>query len=269
MKNLIFSFSLIFVLALCACKTSQSTEQANTEVNPAASGFDLQNSDPKAIEIADEVMEAMGGRPAWDATDHIRWTFFGRRTLLWSKNTGNVRIDIPGDEMTILLNVHTDKGRIMKAGVEMTDTDSLAKYLKRGKGIWINDSYWLVMPFKLKDSGVTLTYSGEGKTEEGVDADILELRFKEVGNTPQNKYLVYVEKESRLLTQWTFYRNADDEKPGFTTPWINYKQHGGILLSGDRGETPRGKRELTNIAVYESLPASAYESFDEIDFSKM
>lgn len=46
------------------------------------------------------------------------------------------------------------------------------------------------MPYKLKDSGVTLKYKGEGQTEEGEPAQVLVLTFKDVGVTPQNKYEV-------------------------------------------------------------------------------
>jgi hypothetical protein len=30
--------------------------------------------------------------------------------------------------------------------------------LRKGKNWWINDAYWLVMPWKLQDPGVTLSY---------------------------------------------------------------------------------------------------------------
>ena len=36
--------------------------------NPPAPGFDLAGSDPRAIAVADQVMERMGGREAWDRT---------------------------------------------------------------------------------------------------------------------------------------------------------------------------------------------------------
>ena len=59
----------------------------------------------------------------------------------------------------------------------------IADLTKLGKGQWINDTYWLVMPFKLKDSGVTLKYVGDGKTQAGDDADVLAMTFKNVGVT--------------------------------------------------------------------------------------
>ncbi|MDP5141084.1 MAG: hypothetical protein NWP83_11540, partial [Spirosomaceae bacterium] len=73
-----------------------------------------------------------------------------------------------------------------------------------------------------------------------------------------NKYLVFVDKNSRLVTQWSFYRNASDEKPGFTLPWGDYKAYDKLMLSGERGE-----RDLTDIKVFKKLPQSVYTSFEK------
>ncbi|WP_133273578.1 hypothetical protein [Hymenobacter radiodurans] len=47
---------------------------------PAAEGFDQAGSDPKAIAIADKVMNAMGGYDAWRNTRYLAWSFFGANT---------------------------------------------------------------------------------------------------------------------------------------------------------------------------------------------
>ncbi len=263
MKNIITiacAFSLVFLLLQgCESNTSASTTQ-DTEMtavaNPPAPGFNEEGSDPKAIEITDKVMEAMGGRDSWDNTRFISWNFFGARHLTWDKQTGNVRIQ-SNDSTLYQINVFEEEGQVMKDGELFTEPDSTAKYVKRGKSIWINDSYWLVMPFKLKDSGVTLKYVGEDTISGGAPADVLQLTFEDVGDTPQNKYLVYVDQADNLVKKWTFFRNADDPEPLFSTPWVDYKQHGDILLSGDRGQ-----RQLTAITVYESLPDSTFTTFN-------
>ena len=217
--------------------------------NPAAEGFNFTGSDARAVEIADEVMKKLGGRKAWDKTKIIQWNFFGNRKLTWNKWTGDVRIEGLKDGSVALVNVNTGKGRYFKNGTEYTQPDSLAKYLPRAKSAWINDSYWLVMPYKLKDSGVTLKHLGEGNTESGQPADIIQLTFENVGDTPQNKYKVWVDKQTSLVSQWAHYRKADDEKPNFTMPWKAYERHGDILLSGDRGP-----RKLTEIKTFDKMP---------------
>jgi len=222
--------------------------------NPPAKGFNAAGSDAKAIAIADQVMDAMGGRKAWDATRYITWNFFGRRTLLWDKKAGQVRIDIPGDNSTYIVDLNKETGQIKHKGTVMTQADSIKKYAGVAKSIWINDSYWLVMPYKLKDSGVTLKYKGEMPTEAGVASDVLELTFENVGRTPENRYLVYVDKNTHMVTQWQHFRKASDEKPGMSTPWNNYQKQGKIMLSGDRG----GNRLLSDVGVLSKVPKEKF-----------
>ena len=226
----LFIITLLLVSLFFACK---STDQGITkQVNPPAEGFNKANSDTKAIEIADEVMQAMGGRDTWDTTQFFSWTFFGNRKHIWDKANKRCRIVSPKDDLTILLDLSNQTGSVKKADHIYSSQDSLDKYLAMGNRWWINDSYWLVMPFKLKDSGVTLKYNGEGTTEDGGSAHILELTFNEVGVTPDNKYLVYVDQESSLISQWDFYTKFNDEKPRFQLPWNQYQEYNGLLLSG-------------------------------------
>lgn len=268
MKNLIYVVFCISAIFFVACRSStniptETKEQAKATMdeNPPAPGFNLSNSDPQAIEWADKVMKAMGGRQNWDKTRFISWNFFGRRQLIWDKNMGKTRIT--AGDMTYLIDLKTNTGRVKKGDVEYVQPDSIAKYVEMGKNIWINDSYWLVMPYKLKDSGVTLKYMGPDTTANGKPAEKLQLTFENVGVTPQNKYWVYVDPSSNLVAQWDFYRNASDETPSFSNPWDDYQQYGHIKLSGGRGG-----RGMNDIQVFSDLPESVFNSFDAVDLSK-
>lgn len=249
-KTLFLSFTMAILLSAC----TEGTIQDN---NPPAPGFNTEASDQQAVILADEVMEAMGGRHAWDNTRFLKWNFFGRRVLTWDKQTGDVRIESLPDSTTYLVNVNSMKGQVKRHGTPETNPDTLNMLLNRAKSIWINDSYWLVMPFKLKDSGVTLTYSGTDATMDGRPAEVVQLTFDQVGDTPQNKYLVYIDKASKLVTQWAFFQEADQQEPDFTTPWSGYERYGEILLSGDRGE-----RDLTEISAPETLPPGTFTALD-------
>lgn len=242
---------LLFML-LISCKSEQNTKGVDQNINLAADGFNIEDSDPVAIKIADQVMEAMGGRSAYDESRYLGWNFFGSRKHIWDKQTGNVRIESQKDDFSLVMNIHNLEGKVKKDGALMSHPDSLSKYLQKGKEMWINDAYWLIMPFKLKDSGVTLTDLGEEKTDS-TDYRILGLTFENVGVTPDNKYHIFVDRQTNLITQWSFYRNATDSIPGFTTPWTDYKQYGKILLSGNRG-----KYQLSDIEIMESVPDGTF-----------
>ena len=227
--------------------------------NPPADGFNVASSDARAIELADSVMAAMGGRKAWDATRYLSWNFFGMRTHLWDKWTGDLRYE-QGDSL-VLMNINSREGRAFKGGAEL-EGEELAKALEGGYRAWVNDSYWLLMPYKLKDSGVTLRYVGEQAMDDGRAADVLQLTFEDVGVTPENKYHVFVAKDSGLVEQWAFFRSASDEAPGFKTPWAKWTRHGNVLLSGDRGQ-----RQLSDITVYENIDRSAFDNPEPTDRS--
>jgi hypothetical protein len=234
--------------------------QPNQQENPPMEGFNLAGSDPKAIQIADSVMVAQGGRKNWDDTRYISWNFFGNRKLLWDKATGDVRVEYLKDDMKVLVNINTNEGKVYKDGAEVTQPDSLAKYLQKGKEAWINDSYWLVMPYKLKDSGVTLKYLGEDTTQAGQPADVLQLTFEEVGVTPENKYKVWVDKETNLVSQWAYFKGATDPEPTFVMPWQDYQNYGKLKLSGDRGQS-----KITDIKVLDEVPETTFSSFEPVN----
>lgn len=254
MKTSISLFVLTLLIWGC---TQKETTESLAEQNPAAEGFDFEDSDPAAIELADSIMHAMGGRKNWDKTRFISWKFFGRRDLIWDKHTGNVRIESQPDSTIYLVNEKTGVGRVRIKGTEITEPDSLKKLLDKAKSIWINDSYWLVMPFKIKDSGVTIKYMGED-TLKGNRYNSLVLTFKEVGVTPQNMYKLYVDKHEKLVRYWAYYPNAmEKDKVGFVRPWDNYQNFGGVLMSADRSDGGGP----SNLKIDESLPKTLFSEF--------
>jgi hypothetical protein len=248
----LFFYCLIFLIALPAFAQKKSK-------NPAAEGFNFNGSDPKAIQLADEVMEAIGGRKAWDKSRYITWKFFSFRKLTFDRYTGDVRILDIHSNMITLMNINTNKGKVMKMGEVLSDTSlEHRKAIERGRKLLFNDSYWLLMPMKLKDSGVTLKYIGEDSNKEGHKADVIQLTFNNVGVSPDNKYWVYIDKNTKLVNQWAFFRKATDEKPEFINVWSDYKKYGKILLSSNRG---REEGIIGEIEVHRKIDRSIFSTF--------
>ena len=249
---------LIAIISFYACQpTGDKGHHHNlyeSVFNPPAEGFNLEASDSIAMALADSVMQASGGRKAWDDTHYVSWNFFGFRTLLWDKYTNWVRLDFPSDSLQALVQIDSLNGKVMKGGKMLEQPDSVQKYLQTAKSIWINDAYWLFMPFKLKDSGVTLKYSGEKMALDSTACPTLKLTFENVGDTPQNKYWVKIDPETYRVKEWSYFSNASDTAPRFTTPWKDYNKYGELWLSGDRGQ-----RQITNIHVMDSLDQQAFK----------
>ena len=257
MNKIFFVQSLVMATMFLTGCQHEGQENRRSKANPPAEGFNAAQSDPAAIELADSVMAAMGGRENWDETRFISWNFFGRRNLVWDKKEGRVRIESIPDSTIYLVDVDDLKGRVQIKGKEITAPDSLQKLLERAKSIWINDSYWLIMPFKLKDTGVTLKYLGEDTTLLGRRANVLELTFEVVGETPENKYRVYVDVKDNLVKQWAYYKNASQDSASQIWPFDYYKWYGDIMLSADRSDN-KGPR---NVRVDEKLPGSLFSEF--------
>ena len=265
-RNLSTLFVVVLVWVFSAC-TPQEDNSGYSDENAPMEGFNAEASDARAITIADEVMHRLGGRANWDRTRYLSWSFFGDDQV-WDKWTGRFRFQ--EDSIIVLMNVETKQGRVWISGVEVQDSTERAPLLTSAHRNWANSSYWLLMPYKLKDSGVTLRYKGEGVMEDGQAADILLLTFDAVGYTPQNRYEVFVDKQTKLVKQWTYYRRREDRAAAFTTPWRNWRQLGDIMLSDDRGmrndSTPF---VLPNVGVFAELPDAVFEDPEPLDLSTL
>ncbi len=208
-------------------------------------------SEPTAVALAERCLEALGGRDAWEATRHLHWRFRGEREHYWDKHTGDVRIQ--AGDLLLLMNVRTRRGRAFRGNVELQDPLEREELLRKGYAWWVNDSYWLVMPYKMLDPGVVLTKPGETKLADGRAADLLEMTFQGVGLTPQNRYLVSIARDSGLVEEWRYFAKLRDRKPAFVAPWRGWKRFGRILLA-----TERGTGEDWDIWVADELPSSVY-----------
>ncbi|SHN72562.1 hypothetical protein SAMN05444395_10783 [Flavobacterium fryxellicola] len=112
-----------------------------------------QSEDKKANSIVQEMLTAMGGIKNYNETRFIQWDFVSRK-IFWDKWTGDVRIENPAAKQVILVNITTLKGKAYENGLLVNDDTKTKDLLEKAKNWWINDSYWLVMPWKLQDPGV-------------------------------------------------------------------------------------------------------------------
>jgi hypothetical protein len=166
-----------------------------------------------------------------------------------------VRIEYTGDNDTkIIHDLRSGATQVYRWGQEWTEADTIKKYKEQAYKTWINDSYWLCMPFKMLDGGVHVRYKGDDTTATGIPSNVITMTFDSVGVTPKNKYEVWVGQYSHLVTQWAFYANASDTVAAMITPWDGYTLHNGVFLSTDRGE----KRSMSGIKTYEKVPNEVF-----------
>jgi len=191
-------------------------------------------SDPKAMQIADEVMASLGGRQQWDKLPGLRWSFGSSvndtvkssRRHAWDKQTGQHRVDgvnRMGQHFTFIHTVgDTTHGMAWMNGTPI-EGDSLHKLIKRAEALWVNDTYWMLMPYKLRDPGVTLKYAGD-TTMAGKSFDRLALSFHAVGLTPGDHYWVYVDRANHRVERWEMVLQGDAPPP-VAYSWEGWEQH--------------------------------------------
>jgi len=196
------------------------------------------DSASRATALADRVMTALGGKQRWDSVHGLRWTFGSMlgdsvrssRTHAWDRQTGQHRVEgvnRAGQHYVIIHTVgDTTSGMAWMDGQRIEDADSLHKLVKRGEALWINDSYWFLMPYKLRDPGVTLESAGD-TTMDGASFDRLALSFTNVGLTPGDHYWVWVNRANQRVERWEMVLEGDAPPP-VSYSWEGWQEHGGL-----------------------------------------
>lgn len=216
-------------------------------------------ADAQAQKVIKRLWQGLGGKKAWQETHYIRFTFAGRRTHFWDRYTGRHRLTgktKDGKTYLVLDNIQTQKGRVWLDGKEITG-EQAAKFLKLSYAAWVNDTYWLLMPYKLENPGVHVTYDGKKKVGPSKD-DVLHLSFGKVGLTPGDQYWVYVSPATGLVDRFTYHLQGHQKG---TWNWLDWQRYGGIMLSPKRTRVDgKGELDLANIKVFDQLPDSVFNS---------
>ena len=209
-------------------------------------------ADQKALKIAEATINKMGGMDRWNAQRYLVWDIFGE-SHYWDKWNGDFRWQ--DDSLLVIMNVQTMAGDAWIDGKKVTDSAELEALLNSAYSNWVNNSYWVIMPYKLLDEGVIQRYVGVDTSEAGQISDVIELTFDSVGLTPENKYHVFIDRETGMVCQWAYYERFDNEAPNFVRPWDEWKVYNGLWMSTGRGAT---QRQVTNLSLPEKLPEGIF-----------
>lgn len=224
-------------------------------------------SGDRGAAIADQVMKNLGGKERWDSLRGIRWSFGSEvgdtiknvRRHSWDKFTGWHRVEgkmRDGTPFLFIDNIGTGEGRAWMNGNEIHG-DSLKKLLTRAKSLWTNDTYWMLMPYKLRDPGVNLIYGGEVKDPAG-SWDKLAMTFDQVGETPGDHYWVYVNRGTKRVDKWDMVLEGDPPPPVSYT-WEGWEQHGGLWFATAHRQGDRNvfTRDIETVSEFEPTEFSA------------
>jgi hypothetical protein len=213
--------------------------------------------------VADRVLQALGGKEAWDNTRYLHFTFAGRRSHWWDKWNGRYRVEgqnREGQKYVVLTNLNTKEGTAYLNG-QKAEGEQAKQLLDAAYGAWVNDTYWLLMPYKLKDPGVSLSYAGE-ETIDGKTYDKLALSFQNVGLTPGDRYWAYINRDTGLMDRWSFVlQDMPKDAPPSVWLWGGWQKYGNIMLAPNRNHVGDDRKlDLSDIAVADQMPDSVFTS---------
>jgi hypothetical protein len=189
---------------------------------------------------------------------------------LWDRSTGEYRVEWasgPDSNYVALVNVRnvqdqTPEGAVYLNGRELTGEAGRAAR-EQAYGRFINDTYWLLAPLKVYDSGVNRHYAADSSTAEH---EVLRLTFGEVGLTPDDTYWLYVSAETGRLDRWSMrLQGMADDAPPRSYAWTDYTTlqapEGEVTLATRHEATGGSQAILTNqLALPASPPAGAFST---------
>ncbi len=220
------AITVSLALLLGACGEAVSDDQLSGE-RARELGAQAAFDDPDVERIHERMMSVISPDGGWDRARYIEfeWAVAGGnvRQHRWDRWEGDARVQAPVDGREMVAVFNTDDptaGRAWLDGEEVAGDEAEA-LLSQAYRSHINDAYWLLMPFKWTDPGVTLRYLGQEEDENGREWEVVELSFDDgTGLTPQNRYHAFVNPETGRMELWHYYASPDaDPSPSYWTDW--------------------------------------------------
>ncbi len=177
----------------------------------------LAADDPGETEppLAAELWKASGGEN-WDKVKQIDFTFAveqeGKRLFAaqhsWNVAAGTDTVkwtDKQGKDHNVTVNL----------AAPPPDGEAKDAYAR-----WVNDSYWLLAPLKIRDKGVKVEATGP-KDLNGVSLETIQLSFENVGLTPTDRYVFYIDPQTKLPRAWDYIPQTGE---GLQATWEKYPE---------------------------------------------
>jgi hypothetical protein len=181
-----------------------------------------EESSAKEPPLATELWKASGGEN-WGKVKEIHFTFA-------VDQAGN-RLFTAQHAWNVAAGTDTVKWKD-KQGKDHDVTVKLGDPPQEGEGKdayarWVNDSYWLLAPLKIRDPGVKVEATGP-KDLNGASVETIQLSFGNVGLTPSDRYVFYIDPQTKLPRAWDYIPQTGE---GLQATWEKFQNFGGLNLA--------------------------------------
>lgn len=206
------------------------------------------NDEDVAHDLAERMMNAMGGADTFNQIRYLRFEFevevdgntvYTARHLR-DRRTGRYREewDLFGKKAQVLFHVDTKEGQAYREG-ERVDAAGSAEILEQAYYNHLNESYWLLMPWKMADPSVHLSTLGR-KIVDDKPYDVLHLSFDAgVGESPGDQHWVFINPETGLIDQTGYFlerfeKNDPSLEEATIWAWSDWVTTGSVRFARDR-----------------------------------
>lgn len=264
LRYLVFSF---FVVILFLNSYAQQNSQSSRKT------FDASKTDSKALTVIDEMWQALGGKANWAKNRYLsfHWIMEREGKIVanyrhdWDRQTARYRVEgtnRQGQHFVVLFNTETKQGEVYLDNAKVQMDSTKQKMLEYAYGRYINDSYWFIMPYKLQDPGVILSYEDEQEVK-GEQYDVVKVTFDNVGLTPGDTYWAFISKNDHLMHKWE-YVLQDQQPPPTVVWWEDWQTFSGNKLAMNRKFENRPRRiYFDNVTLSPNVPEGIFESTDK------
>jgi plastocyanin len=187
----------------------------------AAAAGTADDSADKGQQLATDLWKASGGEN-WAKVKEVHFTFVVEsegKPLFSAQHVWNV----PAGTDEVKWKDKDGKDHQVTANLAApADGERKGAYAR-----WVNDSYWLLAPLKIRDRGVKVEAGGP-KDLKGVSCETVRLKFDKVGLTPTDQYVFYVDPKTKLPLAWDYIPASGT---GMQATWEKFQSFGGLNLA--------------------------------------
>lgn len=217
-----------------------------------------------ADDLARRAFDVMAG-PAWEKARYFEFAFVvehgkSRGTAApqrWDRNTGLYRVtgrDSKQNDYVVVMNVNTKKGKAWLNGEEVHDR-RLDETLDLAYRRFLNDTYWLLMPLRMADSGVVREAVGERTDSCGRTWDVV--KVTSAGDTS----FAWINHDSGLVEEWDMrLAGAAPDAPMVQVLFHDWARYAGLLISTRREVRNSDQTiRIEGLKVAADVPKGAFE----------
>jgi hypothetical protein len=239
---------------------------------------------PTGDSLAEQIANAYGGMAAWRAVPLLGYDFVvvrdgqvqARCHHLWDRRSGDHRYEVDSAVFARLpffdeqsqqwrpLNLNLPPGRLVglvneisrEGRVWINDQEQPPAMVERVLQRVDNDSYWLLLPFKLEDPGTNLFNAGPATLADGTEAvEVSVTHAPDIGESSDDLWELFLDSQTHRILRTTV--DLQDSGDEVQADWRGEQTVGGVTFATER-VSPDKTIRFERLATPEVVPPEVF-----------